>query len=113
MVLGNGLFVRRLLKKSLVFVAFTTSEEEIEISYMFFPAIWGQGRATEAVSASLNHGFDHLRFEKIIAITQEANRRSCRLLEKVGMHHLHNICLWNATQRVYEITRVWWLGNLH
>jgi RimJ/RimL family protein N-acetyltransferase len=87
------------------------SEEGIEISYMFFPAIWGRGRATEAASASLNHGFHRLKFERLVAITQEANRGSCRLLEKVGMYHIDNLWRWNASQRVYELTQTEWLAR--
>jgi ribosomal-protein-alanine N-acetyltransferase len=45
------------------------SEEGIELSYMFFPAFWGRGLATEAASASLHHGFHSLAFEHIVAIT--------------------------------------------
>src|SRR5258708_22948561 len=52
------------------------SDEGIEISYMFFPAFWGRGRATEAASTSLNHGFRLLGFDRIVAITQEANHGS-------------------------------------
>jgi len=87
------------------------SDEGIEISYMFFPAFWGRGRATEAASTSLNHGFRLLGFDRIVAITQEANHASCRLLEKVGMHHIHNLCRWNATQCVYELTQAEWLAK--
>lgn len=87
------------------------SDEGIEISYMFFPAYWERGRATEAASASLNHGFHLLKLERIVAITQEANRSSCRLLEKVGMHHINNLWRWNATQRVYELTQGEWLAE--
>ena len=87
------------------------SDEGIEISYMFFPAFWGRGRATEAASTSLTHGFRLLGLERIVAITQEANHGSCRLLEKVGMHHSHNLWRWNATQRVYELTQAEWLAK--
>ena len=87
------------------------SDEGIEISYMFFPPFWGRGRATEAASASLNHGFRCLKFERIVAITQEANHGSCRLLEKVGMRHIANLWRWNAAQRVYELTQGEWLAK--
>jgi [ribosomal protein S5]-alanine N-acetyltransferase len=87
------------------------SDEGIEISYMLFPPFWGRGRATEAASASLNHGFWRLKFERIVAITQESNHGSCRLLEKVGMHHIANRWRWNAAQRVYELTQGEWFAK--
>lgn len=89
----------------------THSEEGIEISYMFFPASWGRGRATEAASASLNHGFRRLGFERIVAITQKANRGSCRLLEKIGMHHTNTLRRYNVTQYVYQLTQAEWLAK--
>jgi RimJ/RimL family protein N-acetyltransferase len=86
------------------------SEEGVELSYMFFPAFWGRGLATEAASASLNHGFRTLAFERIVAITQEANHSSCRLLEKVGMRYTHTLWRFDAAQRFYELARLDWLA---
>jgi ribosomal-protein-alanine N-acetyltransferase len=87
------------------------SEEGIELSYMFFPTFWGRGLATEAVSVSLDYGFCRLSFERIVAITQEANHASCQLLEKVGMKHTNTLRRWNAVQRFYELTRAEWLAR--
>lgn len=79
------------------------SEDGIELSYMFFPEYWGQGLAYEAAEASLNHGFNSLNFSEIIAITQEMNQASCKLLEKLGMQHFGNITRFNAIQRIYKL----------
>ena len=79
------------------------SEDGVEISYMFFPIFWGNGLATEAVLASLHYGFNFLKLEEIIAITQEANRSSWLLLEKVGMNYSTAIRRFDAQQRVYKI----------
>lgn len=51
------------------------SDDGIEISYMFFPQFWGKGFACEAILASLDHGFNVLKIETIIAITQAARQR--------------------------------------
>ena len=67
------------------------SEDGIEISYMFFPLFWGRGWACEAALASLDFGFNVLELPSIIAITQEANQKSCRLLDKIGMNHITHI----------------------
>ncbi len=79
------------------------SEDGTELSYMFAPAFWGCGLASEAVRATLKHGFRVLGFARIIAITQEANRSSCRLLERVGMEHTRTMWRWEAVQRLYEM----------
>jgi ribosomal-protein-alanine N-acetyltransferase len=77
----------------------------IELSYQFFPAYWGRGYATEAVTVSLDYGLRHLGFNCILAVTQAANLRSCRLLKRVGMHHCRDLWEWNALQRVYELVQ--------
>lgn len=85
------------------------SEQDIELSYMFFPEYWGKGIGTQAILACVYYGFDELKLEKIIAITQEANRGSWTILEKVGMHHTATISKFNANQRVYKLTKTEWL----
>lgn len=81
------------------------SEDGIELSYMFFPISWGQGLAKEAALASLDYGFTTLKPDRIIAIAQEANHKSCGLLEKIGMHHVDNFLRFNENQRLYEIMK--------
>lgn len=85
------------------------SEDGIEISYMFFPLFWGRGWAYEAAFASLDFGFNVLELSSIIAITQEANQKSCRLLEKIGMNHINNFWRFTANQRWYELTHSEWM----
>jgi len=83
-------------------------EEEIEISYRFSPVVWGRGYATEAAAACLCYGFRDLGFTRIIGVTQEANRGSQHVLEKLGMKHVRNLWKWEAPQRYYEITSLEW-----
>jgi [ribosomal protein S5]-alanine N-acetyltransferase len=84
-------------------------ETEIEVAYMLTPTVWGHGYATEAARACLTYGFEKLQLDRIIGVTQEANRRSQHVLEKVGMHHVGNLRKWDASQRLYELTRAEWL----
>ncbi len=88
------------------------SEDGIEISYMFFPAFWGKGFATESVLASLYYGFNFLKLEKIMAITQDANQNSWGLLEKVGMSYIKTISQFESAQRVYMLTQSKWFSSL-
>lgn len=81
------------------------SEDGIELSYMFFPTSWGKGLAKEATLSSLNYGFNNLNLVKIIAITQEANKNSCRLLENIGMQTIAKFNRYDAVQILYEITK--------
>lgn len=87
------------------------SEDGIEISYMFFSQFWGQGFASEAVTASIDNGFQTLKIEEIIAITQKANLKSCRLLDTIGMKNIENFEHFNATQVKYGLLRTEWKSN--
>lgn len=80
-----------------------TSEDGVELSYMLFPRFWGKGLAGEAAAASLEHGFGSLRLDRVIAITQESNIKSCRLLRKIGMQHVKNFERFNAVQCLFEV----------
>ena len=64
------------------------SKDGIELSYMFFAECWKNGFAREAATACIDYGFNTLKFNKIIAITQEANIKSCQLLQMIGMEHI-------------------------
>jgi ribosomal-protein-alanine N-acetyltransferase len=57
----------------------------IEIGYMIAPRYWGQGYATEAAAAVMRYGFDHIKLDRLIALTRPDNERSIRVLEKLGM----------------------------
>jgi ribosomal-protein-alanine N-acetyltransferase len=81
------------------------SEDGTEISYMFFPEFWGCGFASEAVKASITYGLKYLGIERIIAITQAENTKSCQLLHKVGMRFMSNFIRFNASQSLYEIKK--------
>jgi RimJ/RimL family protein N-acetyltransferase len=57
----------------------------IEIGWRLAAEFWGRGYATEGARAALAFGFETLRLDEIVAITVPANRRSRRVMEKLGM----------------------------
>jgi RimJ/RimL family protein N-acetyltransferase len=59
----------------------------VEIGWRFAHACWGNGYATEAARALLEFGFDHVGLEEIVSFTVPANRRSRRVMERIGMTH--------------------------
>ena len=67
------------------YCGFLQSEEGPEIGWSLAPAFWGRGLATEAASAALEHGFQKLGFQRVIATVQSGNRASIRVIEKLGM----------------------------
>ena len=58
--------------------------DEIELSYGLVPDAWGQGYASEAGKAALDHGLNALRLETIYAHARADNHASRRVLEKLG-----------------------------
>ena len=41
----------------------------------------------------------------VIAVTQEANKESCRLLEAIGMRLVAQFVAWDASQLMYTVDR--------
>lgn len=64
--------------------AFPHQTEEVELGYLFTRRSWGKGFATEAAGACLHYGFEKLKFPEVIALTDEENVASRRVLEKIG-----------------------------
>lgn len=56
-----------------------------EIGYIFNPAFWGHGYATEASRRVLRYGFEELGAHRVEAGCSPDNPPSWRLLERLGM----------------------------
>ncbi len=57
----------------------------VELFWRLARAHWGSGFATEAAYAARDVGIDRLRFPEIVAFTSEQNKRSRRVMERIGM----------------------------
>ncbi|WP_417308761.1 GNAT family N-acetyltransferase [Devosia sp.] len=55
-----------------------------EFGFILHPDVWGQGIGSEAVTAYLDHAFDHFDIDEITADVDPRNAGSLRLLEKHG-----------------------------
>ncbi len=58
----------------------------VEIGWRLSSEHWGRGYATEGARAALQDGFQRLGLDEIVSFTVPANRRSRRVMEKLGMH---------------------------
>ncbi|MFI8370136.1 GNAT family N-acetyltransferase [Streptomyces sp. NPDC085466] len=76
---------------------------ETEVSYQFLPEHWGSGYAREAVGAAVAHVLETA--PSVVAVTQEGNHRSRRLLEAVGLEHADSFVEWDAAQVLYRRSR--------
>lgn len=57
----------------------------VEIGWRLAAEHWGRGYATEAARAALTFGFESAALAEIVALTVPDNRRSIRVMEKIGM----------------------------
>ncbi len=57
----------------------------VEIGWRLAAASWGQGYATEAARACLQHGFAALGLDEIVSFTTPQNTRSIAVMERLGM----------------------------
>jgi ribosomal-protein-alanine N-acetyltransferase len=56
----------------------------LEVGWRLARAAWGKGYASEAGTASLTHGFEHV--DSIVSLTSVVNLRSQRVMQRIGMH---------------------------
>jgi [ribosomal protein S5]-alanine N-acetyltransferase len=86
---GFGLYVVALRKAPAEVVGFAglrpTGADEVELLYALLPAHWGQGLATEAARAVLDHAFLALPLTRILAGADPPNAASFAVMERLGM----------------------------
>lgn len=57
----------------------------VEIGWRLARAYWGQGIAYRAATLALEHAFTVLKLTEVVSLTAEANTRSRRLMERLGL----------------------------
>jgi RimJ/RimL family protein N-acetyltransferase len=62
---------------------------EIEVGYAIRKKFWGKGFASESAGAFLDYGFTKLNLTKIVAVAKPENKKSRRVMEKLGMKFDH------------------------
>ena len=59
----------------------------VEVGWRLARFSWGFGYATEAARAAVADAFVRMGFDEIVSFTAVINRRSQRVMEKLGMTH--------------------------
>jgi RimJ/RimL family protein N-acetyltransferase len=57
----------------------------VEIGWRYRKEAWGNGYATEAARACLEHGFGELGFDKVFSFTSPLNVNSEKVMQRIGM----------------------------
>jgi RimJ/RimL family protein N-acetyltransferase len=60
----------------------------VEIGWRLAHKYWGNGYATEAASACLDYGFNHLHPGEILSFTSVLNNKSLNVMKKIGMSYV-------------------------
>jgi RimJ/RimL family protein N-acetyltransferase len=59
--------------------------DEVEVAWRLARKHWGNGYATEAATAWLDHAFGVLHLPRVISIADEPNTRSLAVMRRLGM----------------------------
>lgn len=77
----------------------------IEIAYHFTPEAWGNGFATEAARAILDHGFRMLHLEQIVAVALPDNEPSLRVIHRLALPYIEDRIHADLKHRFYALSR--------
>lgn len=61
--------------------------DNTEVGWMYDPAVWGRGYATEGAQAAVRFCLDEVGRPEVISITHPDNRGSQRVMEKAGLSY--------------------------
>ena len=80
----------------------------VELLYAFARSSWGQGLATEAGRAALDHGFVSVGLPRIVAVTRPEHGASRRVMEHLGMDREGDRELFGMHVVCYAVTSDRW-----
>ena len=81
---GHFAILDRETEQAIGSLSFANRHGPWEVNYELRRQCWGRGLAAEAIEAALPWFFSATDEQQVSAVTQTANKRSCRLLEKLG-----------------------------
>jgi RimJ/RimL family protein N-acetyltransferase len=79
-----------------------------EVGWALARQHWGQGYATEAARAALDHAFDTLGWEHAISLIHPDNRRSIRVAERLGERFEREATVRGQPAGLYVVSRATW-----
>lgn len=84
---------------------------EVEVGYSIRPEFWRKGIGFECASAWLDRGFKVAGLERIVAVADEQNVGSWRIMEKCGMTFQQKEIHYDMDCKFYSITREEWFEH--
>jgi RimJ/RimL family protein N-acetyltransferase len=86
--------------------------DHLDVGFAFLPNYTGHGYAFEIVTKTIEHAFDELKLDKLLAITLPENYSSIKLLTKTGFKYEKNfttpdtneeLCLYSIERKEFGI----------
>ncbi|MGL5941193.1 MAG: GNAT family N-acetyltransferase [Waterburya sp.] len=77
-------------------------QEEVELGYALMPEFWGQGLAVEIGEKALLIAFNKFNYPSVVGYTLIDNKRSQRVMEKIGFSFESNIVHANLPHVLYR-----------
>lgn len=74
---------------------------EVELVYVFLPAVWGKGYASEIALALREHATGEMGLRRLIALIEPGNEASVKVAEKVGFHMEKELMRGNAPRLLF------------
>lgn len=80
-------------------------DDEVQPAIALAPDCWGRGHATEALAAVVAYAFETLGLERLVAVVDEPNHASQRLMGRVGFTPTGSTSGPCYPLRTYRLTR--------
>ena len=77
-------------------------KEEVELGYALMPEFWGQELAVEIGRKALAIAFNQFNYPRIVCYTLVTNRKSQRVMQKIGFTFEENIIHANQPHVLYR-----------
>jgi len=79
--------------------------DEIEVSYGMIKKYWGMGIGLETAAMWLKYGFESVGLDRIVAVADERNVGSWKIMEKLGMTFENKVEHYGMDCLCYAISR--------
>jgi RimJ/RimL family protein N-acetyltransferase len=66
-------------------------DQTVEVGWRLATRFWGNGYATEAAKALLDHAFVVKSLDAVVSFAVEANRRSTGVMQRLGLHRVKEL----------------------
>ena len=82
---------------------FVPEIQQTEVLYAIGQEYWGRELALEAAKAACRYAFYSISLTKLAALASPENKRSVRVLEKLGFEYRRNIEVWKMKLGMYVV----------